>query len=314
MTWAVDEREATVSVEAMAPAAESVGSGWRFPIGAQPGAPNVDVCVEDGWILLDAALESAALSQIKFALVPEDERIHVRAEFPLQVGSDLAAHLLEARRGCELAASLARGGREPGGGASPGRGDSRGDEPVGPVSTGELERLCEEAGWVSSQRSSGRLAVELEGTEGFCQAQLGRRADGAVALSVEFDDCHPAASACGEALAIFLLRCCGWLRMVRSVGASAGEGASPRFEVIFAVGPSPSELSEALAALSVCVRFNSRELLVLARSEVVARSYLARNPRFVRPTAAKRARKKAKAAKSGAKGRATTATGAPTSI
>jgi hypothetical protein len=286
MTWAVLEREATRAVEAMAPAAESVGPGWRFPIGAQPGAPNVDVCVEDGWILLDAALESAALSQ----------------------------NLLEARRGCELAASLARGGREPGGGASPGRGDSRGDEPVGPVSTGELERLCEEAGWVSSQRSSGRLAVELEGTEGFCQAQLGRRADGAVALSVEFDDGQPALGVCGEAMAIFLLRCCGWLRMVRSVGASAGEGASPRFEVIFAVGPSPSELSEALAALSVCVRFNSRELLVLARSEVVARSYLARNPRFVRPTAAKRARKKAKAAKSGAKGRATTATGAPTSI
>jgi hypothetical protein len=327
MTWAVPEREAALAVEAMAPAVESAGTGWRFRLGRQPHAPNVDVHVENGWVLLDAPLESAALSQadlaeangrlrgaVKFALVPEDERIHIRADFPLQVGVDLGAHLQGASRGCELAASLARSGREQEDSASPGRGDSKGDEPVGPVPADELARLCEEAGWVFSERSSGRLAVDLEGTEGFFQAQLRRRADGAVALSVEFEDCHPAASACREATASFLLRCCGWLRMVRAVGASAGKGAAPRFEVVFAVDPSPSELSEALAALSVSVRFCSRELQVLARSEAVARSYLARNPRFVRSAAAKRTRKKAKPVKSGAKGRAAVATGPRTSV
>jgi hypothetical protein len=322
MTWGVLEREAALAVAAVAPAAEAVGPGWRFRLGQKPHAPNVNVHVEAGWILLDAPLECAALSQAdlaeangrlrggaKFALVPGDDRLHVRAELPLEACSDLGAQLLEARRGCEAAAALARAGREKAANASPGRGGPREDEPSSAMPAGDLARICEEAGWVFSERSSGHLAVELEGTEQFFQAQLGRRTDDSIALDVEFADCEPSSSVCADAVALFLLRCCGWLRMVRGVGAPAGRGAAPRFEVLFAVEPSPSELSEALTALSVAVRFCVRELRVLARSEEVARSYLARNPRFVRSAAAKRVRKNAKTVNSGAKARAAAVTG-----
>lgn len=298
MTWSAHEREAALAMEALTPAAEAIGPGWWFCLGGQARAPRVAAEVEDGWLLLDAPLGSVALSHerlveanaqlgggAKFALVPEDERVHVRAELPLGVGSDLAARLLEARRGCGQAAALARGGREPGADSSESRGQGCGEPSGTPAAEGALDQLCEEAGWVFTRRTPGCLAVDLEETGGFSQAQLERRADGAIALTAEVDDCHPAARSCQKALAIFLLRCCGWLRLARAVGEPASDGAAPRFEVVLAADPSPGELSEALSALSVAVRFGGRELRALARSEELARRYLACQPRGARCTA-----------------------------
>ena len=330
MTWGgfhTLERQAARAVEAMAPEAKHSAGGWRFRLGRQPHAPTVEARVESAWILLDAPLESAALSPlklaeangrlpgaVKFALAPEDERIHLRAELPLEVDGDLGGQLLETRRGFELAASLARGGRRPKGSATPGRSDPKGGDALGPVLAGELDRLREEAGWSFSQRASGHLAVDLEVAEGFFQARLGRRADGAIGVSAALEDCHPAAGACREAMAIFLLRSSGWLRMLRGVAASTRKRAAPRFEVIFALEPSASELSEALAALSAGALFCSRELHVLAQNEVLARSYLARNPRRVRSAAERRPRKKAGAVASGTERRAAAASGPRASI
>jgi hypothetical protein len=305
MTWSAHEREAALAIGALDPAAEAIGPSWRFRLGGQARAPRIAAAVEGGWLLLDAPLESVALSHenlveanarlrggAKFSLVPEDERLHVRAEIPLGVGSDLADRLLEAGCGCGQAAALARGGREPEDGPSRSRGENGREPSVAPVTEGTLDGLCEEGGWVFTRRSPECLAVDLEETGEFFQAQLERRADGAVALTAEVDDCHPAAGSCGKALAIFLLRCCGWLRMVRAVGEPASERVVPRFQVVLAADPSPSELSEALSALSVAVRFGARELRVLAGSEELARRYLACQPRGdgCGPPAAKRTR------------------------
>jgi len=318
MTWSAHEREAALAVEALAPAAEAVGSSWRFRLGTQARAPRIAAEVAGGWLLLDAALESVALSHerlveanaqlaggAKFALVPEDERVHVCAELPLGVGSDLAGRLLEASRGCGQAAALVRGGRAPGDGPSEGCGKPSGEPSAAPAADGELDRLCEEAGWVFTRRSPGCLAVDLEETAGFSQAQLVRRADGSVALTADVDDCPPATGSCEEALAIFLLRCCGWLRMARAVGEPASERAAPRFEVVLAADPSPNELSEALSALSVAVRFCAQELRVLARNEDLARRYLACQPRGVRRAvpAPKRSRASSAGAEGAEKGR-----------
>jgi len=107
------------------------------------------------------------------------------------------------------------------------------------------------------------------------------------------DDCHPETGSCGEAVAIFLLRCCGWLRMARGVGDPASERLAPRFEVALAADPSPNELSEALSALSVAVRFGAEEVRVLARSKELARRYLAYQPQGAHcaPPAPKRTRR-----------------------
>jgi hypothetical protein len=217
----------------------------------------------------------------------------VRAELPLGVGTDLVTRLLEAVRGYGQAAALARSEREPEDDSSRSRGQRPAGPSVAPVAQAELDRLCEEAGWVFTRRDSGCLAVDLEGTAQFSQAQLERCADGDVALSVVLDDCHPETGSGGEAVAIFLLRCCGWLRMARGVGDPASERLAPRFEVALAADPSPNELSEALSALSVAVRFGAEEVRVLARSEELARRYLAYQPQGARcaPPAPKRARR-----------------------
>lgn len=303
MRWSVHETEAALAIEALGPAAEATGPGWRLRLGREARAPRIGASVEDAWMLLDEPIERAVLSHeslaeangrlrggAKFALLPEDERVHVRAELPLQVGSDLAARLLEARRGCRLAVALARGEGELEGDALPGAGDPGGNGVVAPATDDELSRLCEETGWVFNRRSSGELAVDLEGTEGFFQARVERRADGVVALAAEIQDCDAEASACREALGVLLLRCCGWVRMARAVGEPRGERVTPRFEAILAPAPSPAEISEALSALSVALRFGASELQVIARSEEVARSYLARQPRLTRPAAPARKR------------------------
>jgi hypothetical protein len=319
MTWSADEREVALAIEAVDPSAEVTGSGWRLRLGPGARAPRIGAFVDDAWLLLDEPLESGVLSNAslatangglpggaKFALVPEDERIHVRAELPLQLGTDLAARLLEALRGCERAIALARGKCELEGVALPGAGDPGGDAAVAPASEDDLSRLCEETGWVFNRRSSGFPTVDLEGTRGFFQGRLERRAGGVVSLSAEIQDCDAATSACEEALAVFLLRSCGLQRMARAVGAPTGERVAPRFEVILAADPSPAELSEALSALSVAVRFGAGELQVLARSEEVALSYLAHQPRPRRPAAAarKRVRRSTRATEASAKGQA----------
>jgi hypothetical protein len=301
MTWLAHEREAALAIGALTPAAEAIGSGWRFGLGGRARTLRIAAEVEGGWLLLDAPLEKGTLSHeslveanarlrggAKFALLPGDERVHVRAELPLGVGSDLAARLLEARCGCGQAAALVRGGRAPEDGPWRSRSESDGDASASPVAENALDGLCEEAGWVFTRRSPQCLAVDLEETGGFSQAQLERRTDGALALTVKVDDCHPAGPSCEKALAIFSLRCCGWLRMARAAAEPASEGERPagkrlvpRFEVVLAVDASPSELSEALSSLSVAVRFGARELCALARSEELARRYLAFQPRGV---------------------------------
>ncbi len=310
------EKEVALAIEAMAPTVETTGLGWRFKLGLHPHAAEIDARVDDGWVLLDMPLESAPTSYatlaeanarlsggVKFAFVPDDERVHARAELPLLVDVDLAERLFEAGRGFEQASALAHGGHECAGsheradGASCVGADSNAPEPAAVAAEGELDRLCEEAGWAFNRRSGGCIAVELEGTEGFFQAMLERRADGAVALSIAIEDCHPIDGACAEAAAIFLLRFSGWLRMARGVGALTGERAAPRFEVVFPLEPSPSELSEALAALSVAIRFGARELHALARSARVARSYLAWNAHLAWHVAPKHALENTKTVK-----------------
>lgn len=319
MTWSADEREAALAVEALDPGAEVTGPGWRLRLGPEAREPRVGACVDDAWLLLDEPLESGVLSHAtlarangalpggaKFALVPEDERIHVRAELPLQLGTDLAPRLLEALRGCARAIALARGECELDDDAPPRAADPGGDAAVAAASEDDLSRLCEETGWVFNRRSSGFPTLDLEGTGGFFQGQLERRADGVVSLGAEIQDCDAASEACEEALAVFSLRTCGSQRFARAVWTQAGGRAAPRFEVILAADPSPAELSEALSALSVAVRFGARELQVLARSEEVARRYLAHQPRPRQPAAPtrRRVRGNRRAAGAGAKGQA----------
>jgi hypothetical protein len=285
------QREVVAAMILVGREVEELPTGWRFRFESGDEASSVGARLEDGWLLLDAPLQRAPAEYgispwrlveanawlpggVKFALAPEDARIHVRADLPVGEANTLAARLSEVGRGYGVAEALARG-VDPSEGDSPGRPHGAIAEPPPEGIEGGLSRLCEEAGWVFTERSSQRFAVDLEVGEAFCQALLESGADGSVTASVELEDSESKAEPCREALAIFLLRACGWLRMVRFTATSRRGRWAPRFEVAFATHPSADELSEALSVLSVAFRFGGSEVRVLARSEAAAQTYLA---------------------------------------
>jgi hypothetical protein len=297
------EKRAAAAIEAQLPEAEMVGPAWRLPLASGPDALVITARVEDTWLLLDASLEPALDSfpharslwalldanaqprgGVKLALLGEDSGLHARAELPLDVGGDLAARLAAAGQGYRAAAASACGDLAPVLDTASGSGPPATAEPVESseaVAVGELSRLCQDAGWVFTAHSSERLKLDLEVGDRFYQAKLERRAEGGLALVADIDGCNPAADVCGRAMAIFLLRVNGWLRMIRAAAEISGTGLLPRFEMVFELDPTPEELSEALSALSVAVRFGAAELRVLAGSPEVARSYLARQPALI---------------------------------
>jgi len=294
------EKRTAAAIEALFPEAEAAGSAWRLQLAPGPDALVITARIEGPWLLLDAPLEPAldSLSHarslwtlleadtqppggVKLALLGEESGLRARAELPLDVGGDLTARLAAVGRGYGAAAALVCGDVAPVLDGALGSGPAPVADPVEPLeatAVGELSRLCEDAGWVFTSRSSERLMVDLEVGDRFSQAKLERRTEGGLALVSDIEGCSPATDGCGRAMAIFLLRANGWLRMIRAAAEISGNGLQPRFEMIFELDPSPEELSEALSALSVAVRLGAAELRVLARSPEVAESYLARQP------------------------------------
>jgi len=198
MMYSACEKRTATAIEALVPEAEAVGPAWRFQLASGPDAPVITARVEDTWLLLDAPLEPALDSfpharslwtlleahaqppgGVKLALLGEESGLHARAELPLDVGGDLTARLAAVGRGYGAAAALVCGDLALVLDAARGSGPAAVADPVEPPDTtagDELSRLCEEAGWVFTPRSSERLMVDLEVGDRFFQAKLERRA------------------------------------------------------------------------------------------------------------------------------------------
>jgi len=135
---------------------------------------------------------------------------------------------------------------------------------------GEVERQCEESGWTSVRRSSGRLTVTLETTPPF-QATVNPFGSG-VRLGAEVADFNASPAPCREAAAALSLELTGRIRMVR---AATDESQTPiRFESSFSTLPEAAEFASAFSGLSIAVTC-AAEALGALQDEDLARDYLA---------------------------------------
>jgi hypothetical protein len=229
------------------------------------GAPAERTSVESSthwlWDLLHGNTELAGGA--KFALRQNQHAVQVRAEVPLDDEVDIVRRIGQACAGIKPGAARIRGLA------------AHGDTPMranAPVPAVDVAALCRATPWPFAVREPHVAAADLQVPGTFRQAVVSTRPDGKIAASVDLSS-HPTAASspvCRAALAHFLLRANGLVRMARA--AAAGE--TPRFEVVFADAPSPAELGHGLAALSVACRIAAREAEVLAQDEVVARAYL----------------------------------------
>jgi hypothetical protein len=274
------------ALEAHAVAVVQMAPGhWAFGPAAAP-ALRATARLTDDWLLFDAPLpEPAAGSSawdvfavnaqlsggLKWCAAAPDSTLRLRAEVPLAEQQPLAGAVQEVCAG--LVAAVA--GRRPGTpGASPAT--SAATPGTDGVASGlDLQALCAAAAWPFTARGADTVMVELD-VPGFQQAAVERHPDRGVVVSVPVLSEAPATPVCAAAVGAFLLRVTDVVRLVRAATRTANIPVC--FEVVHAAVPSPAELAEAFAALSLAWRWAGREATMLATDERVAHLYLDRAP------------------------------------
>lgn len=214
--------------------------------------------VDDGWGWLR---HTASLpGGVAFCHTAGDRMLAARVALALDDDEQLDARLSEAGIGLRAAlAHLAGAAPRPRQAGSPPEIDVR--------------ALTRETRWPATARTADELAIDLEVPGQFAQATARVDVDRGLVLAVPvLDPASEPAGVCRAALGTFLLRVNAWLR-----GAHAGVPitGSPEFVAVPGRTPCAAGLDRACAALSVACRFARREAAILARDEVVARTYLA---------------------------------------
>lgn len=136
----------------------------------------------------------------------------------------------------------------------------------------KLGELLRESSWVCKERGANDYSAELDSTS----APLAkiRMTEEGLDLRVELLRAHVAAEVSRRALAVFLLRMSGGLRMARAYAATAEEQECFGFRVWLPSAPDGEEIDHALGALSMAHRMCAREMSVLL-DEAAARCYMA---------------------------------------
>jgi hypothetical protein len=237
----------------------------------------------DPWSLLRANADLSGA--VKFVILPADPGLFARAELPVAAGVDLGLRVVQACAGFKQAAAIHAGLVKK---ADDGAADTTQERKAESreVSGARRERkqidlrgLCEEAGWISTERPDGTNVVALDLPDDFAPAQVEVDPCGALRVATEIPPCGGTPSPrCRQALGVLLLRAGGALRLARAaaqVSAQCEDGPpGARFEVVFDTPPCATELGHAFAALSVACRLYRREAGLLRDDERIAGAYL----------------------------------------
>jgi hypothetical protein len=247
------------------------------------------------WLILDAALGqradregllrllalNASLRGLsKFVLPPDPRTTHVRCDIPL-VEDEGGGVGLEAETESELerkieieCAGLKKALARFHGEKRDAEAVSKMAADTGRIKEGaeQLHRACNESGWKFSERTTGRLVVDLEAEGGFYQAAVAQRNEGAQ-VSVDLARWDRVEETSRHALATLLLRAGGLVRMARPSIEQLEAQIEARFEIVFTAIPAAAELAHAFSALSVACSLCGREAKAV-QDEVIAREYL----------------------------------------
>jgi hypothetical protein len=139
----------------------------------------------------------------------------------------------------------------------------------------EVSKTCAQAGWQCAKRDNGQLAVPLELSDDFCQAQAIIRREREVSFIADILalDARSKLASCLEAVDVLLLRASARTPMVRAIAQTNGKvtfGAES-----FVVGPfSQEHIHHALCALSTFCQHTRKEVKALHEDQGIAEAYL----------------------------------------
>jgi hypothetical protein len=217
-------------------------------------------------LLANAALTGGA----KFVVAGRPPSIRLRAEIPVTDEIDLAGRIRHACLGFREALACFRRKKS---GLSMDR-----PEPLSPANPGpsdaHLQALCTEAGWASSGRPDGGMAVRLEVPDGYYQATVRSDDCGSLSIWTELVS-EPWPEDPWKALGVFLLQASGHLKTVRAAARYLDSGTTTAgLQVLLNPSAGSDELGRAFSALSVACNLIGKEVRIL-RDEVVGKEYLA---------------------------------------
>jgi hypothetical protein len=155
-------------------------------------------------------------------------------------------------------------------------GEPRPTPPVGESlseSLPSLKPLCTAAGWPCLERAPGHWMVEMEGTPGFCQAEI-TLLNGDLHLRVILGEWQILPLPCEEAITHLLLRAGAIFRMARPAIETQGPRRRAMLLARLPVADLDTDLLHALSALSVGAARMLQEVGALQRPEIAA-NYLA---------------------------------------
>lgn len=137
------------------------------------------------------------------------------------------------------------------------------------VSSAEVLRLAETAGWAGKVRTAALCAVALDTPDPFTALFLPHGAG--LRAVVALGSVAGAPAVCREAASVLLVNTCKVVRFVEAVFAEDNIW----LEVAFDTPPSAEQLGDALAALSIACRLAGREVALLISQEDLAAEFLA---------------------------------------
>jgi hypothetical protein len=266
---------------------------WQLSIAGRRGSARVD----DGWLVLEFPPPRGRAPSLfrllgrnvelrgnaKHVLLA-DGSLRLRAEVPVEEtlgrgAAGVAEQVREAVAG--LASAL---GAPSSGTSSPGEVTADGGAEDGAPSS-DPGTLCAEADWPHSERSSGRVHVDLDVPGGtFYQAVVGLVA-GRIVQRVELfaEGGTGTESLASLAIAALLLSTSGVVRMARAASWNSDLGAAWGFEVQLPGTTTVGAFGHGLSALSVACGLCGREVRALACDPALARRYIELRHRRLMP-------------------------------
>lgn len=257
---------------------------WQLSIASRRGT----ACIDDGWLVLEfppprgrtpsppqiLGRNAGLRGNAKHVLLP-DGSLRLRAEVPADEALDPEAAPL-AQQVREAVAGLASAMGPPTSPASSTNGAPSDGGTKNGASSSDPGTLCGETDWSYSERTSGRIYVDLDIPGGaFYQATIERdieRIVQRVELLAERDAATD--SLTGSAVAALLLSVSGVVRMARAVSWESDAGLSWGFEVQLPGTTTVGTFIHGLSALSVACGLCGREVRALAQDPALARRYL----------------------------------------
>jgi hypothetical protein len=251
-----------------APATARVEDGWLLVrVAAPPAAER-----RPAWDLL--RLNATAGRSARLALDPHDRCVVVLADVPLDDDVDLAGRFADASGGMRALMHVVGGDFD---GAACSSEGASGVEPADDIAPGALSAVLQGSAWSFVERSSHRLAVDLDIPGRFSQAVVEARG-GRCLASVRLQSSVALSARSREALGLMLLTLTGTLKMVKASVDGSNGAEVPALAIDLPGLLTPAELHHALAALSVACHEIGAETRVL-NSEEIAEAYLAARAR-----------------------------------